>query len=325
MTIPALPPLDRISPTFRTDLDTFFLTQLPATVTALNSELTRIDGILPAGYVATSTTSLTVAASGTVTLTVQTNKGFAAGQFVVIGVTADPATQMGGTVTAYDHTTGVMSVSVSQSAGSGTYAAWTVAISAAAASPYSTGDIVLTARTLTAPTWLPADGSIYSQSSYAALYAEIGLLAQDPARRAAFTSIASNFQAASNERYKDVYPLNNLLFCTGTAFSSNKFYTSADNGFTWETRTMPSTLTSKSFYVLYFLSKYWLVVNAATTVHESSDLSSWTSRGLQAAVFAGGDKYRSIFVFKDMLVHMPATNSTTYYTSTTYTFLLRDI
>lgn len=176
MTIPALPSLDRTSATFKTDLDALFLTQLPATTAAINGEITRIDGILPAGYVATSTTSLSVPGSGTVTLTVQANKGFAAGQFVSVSVTADPAVQMGGTVTAYDYTTGVLSVGVSQSAGSGTYAAWTVAMTTASASPYSVGDLLLTNRTLTAPAWLPANGGIYSQASYAGLYTELGLL-----------------------------------------------------------------------------------------------------------------------------------------------------
>lgn len=177
MTIPALPQLDRTSPTFRTDLDTFFLTQLPNTVTELNSELTRIDGILPVGFVGTSTTSLTIAASGTIALTVQTNKGFAPGQFVVISRTADPvASQMGGTVTAYDYTTGAMSVTLSQSTGTGTYAAWTVAISTQSLSPYSVGDVAFTDRPLAAPSWLQANGGIYSQASYPALYAELGLL-----------------------------------------------------------------------------------------------------------------------------------------------------
>ena len=40
----------------------------------------------------------------------------------------------------------------------------------------SAGDIILTARTLAAPGWLPADGSAYLQASYAELFAEIGLL-----------------------------------------------------------------------------------------------------------------------------------------------------
>lgn len=177
MTIPALPSLDRTSATFRTDLDTFFLAQLPNTVTELNSELTRIDGILPVGFVGTSTTSLTIAASGTIALTVQANKGFAPGQFVVISRTADPvASQMGGTVTAYDYTTGAMSVTLSQSTGTGTYAAWTVAISTQSLSPYSVGDVAFTDRPLAAPEWLQANGGIYSQASYPALYAELGLL-----------------------------------------------------------------------------------------------------------------------------------------------------
>lgn len=39
---------------------------------------------------------------------------------------------------------------------------------------FVTGDILDSARPLTAPTWLPTDGSIYLQSGYPALYAAIG-------------------------------------------------------------------------------------------------------------------------------------------------------
>lgn len=176
MTIPALPSLDRTSPTFRADLDSFFLTQLPATVTALNSEITRIDGIVPEGYVGNSTTSLTVASSGSVSLTVQAGKAFAAGQYVVLAVTADASTRMSGIVTAYNATSGALTVLRQESTGTGTYDAWTVALSAPAASPYYVGDIVLTARTLTAPSWLPADGAVYAQTSYYELFSELGLL-----------------------------------------------------------------------------------------------------------------------------------------------------
>lgn len=176
MTIPALPSLDRTSTTFRADLDSFFLTQLPATVTALNSEITRIDGIVPEGYVGNSTTSLTVASSGSVSLTVQAGKAFAAGQYVVLAVTADASTRMSGIVTTYNATSGALTLLRQESTGTGTYDAWTVALSAPAASPYYVGDIVLTARTLTAPWWLPADGAVYAQTSYYELFSALGLL-----------------------------------------------------------------------------------------------------------------------------------------------------
>jgi hypothetical protein len=86
MTIPALPPLDRTSPTFRSDLDTFFLTQLPDTVDALNAEFTRIDGITAAGFTGTSGTSRTIASSGSFTfgVTSGTTKAFTPGQRLVI-------------------------------------------------------------------------------------------------------------------------------------------------------------------------------------------------------------------------------------------------
>lgn len=43
MTIPALPALDRASPTFRSDLDSYFLTHLPATTGAINSAIGEIE------------------------------------------------------------------------------------------------------------------------------------------------------------------------------------------------------------------------------------------------------------------------------------------
>ncbi len=41
---------------------------------------------------------------------------------------------------------------------------------------WNTGDVIQTSRTLSAPDWLPCDGSPYLQSSYPALYAELGLI-----------------------------------------------------------------------------------------------------------------------------------------------------
>lgn len=76
----------------------------------------------------TSTTSMTVG-TGTQTFTTQASKGFAIGQYVRITSDADVANYMLGTVTAYNSTTGAMSVSVSTVGGSGTVAAWSITVS----------------------------------------------------------------------------------------------------------------------------------------------------------------------------------------------------
>lgn len=129
MTIPSLPTLDRTSPTFRTDLDTFFLSQLPATTAAFNGEIDRINGIGYGSYNATSTTSLTIG-TGAKSLTVETGRGFAVGQALLIASTASPANYMSGQVTSYDSGTGALVVNATASNGSGTPAAWAVSITA---------------------------------------------------------------------------------------------------------------------------------------------------------------------------------------------------
>lgn len=151
--------LDRTSPTFKTDLDTFFLSSLPQFVTEANALETAVDADKTAaagsavdaaesavaadvsadaaalsatnalssatsalnapGTSATSTTSLTVGA-GEKTLTIQPGKLFVPGQALVLASAADPAgVQMAGVITAHNSTTGVLTLTVSSGAFSG--------------------------------------------------------------------------------------------------------------------------------------------------------------------------------------------------------------
>ncbi len=85
------------------------------------------------GVTGTSTTSLSVGL-GSKTFTTQTSKAFVVGMSVNVARTSDPANQlMVGTVTAYDPSTGSMTVSVTSSVGSGTYTDWTVSLGGAPA------------------------------------------------------------------------------------------------------------------------------------------------------------------------------------------------
>lgn len=149
MTIPTLPSLDRTSATFKTDLDAFFLTQLPATIPAFNAEIERINLMAFGAYSATSSTSLSIS-TGSKSLTIETGKSFAIGQPVLIASTANPAHWMHGQVTAYDSGTGALTVTVGTISGSGTVAAWSVSVTAVvlAAAPSLTQRTITSADTL---------------------------------------------------------------------------------------------------------------------------------------------------------------------------------
>jgi len=148
MTIPAAPTVPvPTSSTFATDAYAF--TQWQAELgPAIDAETARLNALAFGSYNATSTTSLTVG-TGSKSLTVDTGKGYAVGQAVMIASTAGPTNYLTGQVTSYDSGTGALVVNVTSVAGSGTVAAWTVSVSAVVAgggvSPYSI--VVLTSGT----------------------------------------------------------------------------------------------------------------------------------------------------------------------------------
>lgn len=151
MTIPALPALNRASPTFRANLDSYFLTNLPATTGAINAAILEIDAdveaaagsaanasgsaeaadaaraaaqlardaaqasaqvaVLAPGTSATSSTPLNIGAA-VHGLTVQAGKLFAVGQWLVASSAADPANQMTGQVISHNTVTGELNLRV---------------------------------------------------------------------------------------------------------------------------------------------------------------------------------------------------------------------
>lgn len=135
MAITPLPdPPSRADPSSFSDRADDFVSALPlfavqANELAQGMAAAAVTAITAPGTIATSATSLAIG-TGTKTLTLeQTGKAFAIGQFVIIARTAAPGTYLHGQITAYDSGTGTMSVSVQNTAGSGTYAAWTVSLS----------------------------------------------------------------------------------------------------------------------------------------------------------------------------------------------------
>lgn len=90
------------------------------------------------GTNATSATSMTIG-TGNQTFTIQTSKNFVVGAQVIIAQTASPTNWMAGTVTAYNSSTGAMTVNVANTSGSGTVSAWTVSLTGIPSTAGGTG------------------------------------------------------------------------------------------------------------------------------------------------------------------------------------------
>jgi hypothetical protein len=195
---------------------------------------------------------------------------------------------MYGTITAYNSGTGSMSVLVGTGfIGSGTFTDWTIGLSGTGL-PLKTvggqsllgagdvpiggsqiGDVFTGTQAPSVGTWLPLSGGIYLQSSYTALYTQLGLLADRaslsglyqtglPFSLGNFTSMA--FGAG-------VYVA--LLSGTATAYSS-------PDGLTWTARSLPS---SQSWSKVIFANGVFVAVATATSsAATSTDGINWTSR-----------------------------------------------
>jgi len=162
-----MPITDLPTPPSRTDAANFnvraesFLGALPTFVTQANALATETNGyaasaaasaataINAPGTNATSTTSLAIG-TGSKSLTVQTGKAFVVGQWVTISSTASPANWMHGQITAYTSGTGALVVNVGMTGGSGTIAAWTVALAA----PSQGTNALLATGSYSDPSWL---------------------------------------------------------------------------------------------------------------------------------------------------------------------------
>lgn len=111
-----------------------------AATSATNAANSANSALNAPGTNATSTTSLAIG-TGSKSLTIQTGKAYAVGQAVVIASTASPLNQMSGVITAHNSGTGALTVNVTSINGSGTFAAWTVSLTALAAVSLTTASI----------------------------------------------------------------------------------------------------------------------------------------------------------------------------------------
>lgn len=119
-------------------------TELNAYAAALPATITGTD------FTGTSSTSTTIG-TGSKSFTASTGRNWQIGQGVRVAYTTTPANYMDGQVTAYNSTTGALTVNVTATGGAGTQAAWTISPTVAAGSVTLTGAETLTNKTLTTP------------------------------------------------------------------------------------------------------------------------------------------------------------------------------
>lgn len=128
MTITALPAAPQRSDapaTFIAKADAF-VAALPDMVTELNAFAADLNNFATNG---TSATSLTIG-TGSKSLTADTGKSWQVGMIVRLAYTTTATNWMSGEVTAYNSGTGAMTVNVTATSGSGTYAAWSISAAA---------------------------------------------------------------------------------------------------------------------------------------------------------------------------------------------------
>lgn len=123
---------------------TTLTTELNAYAAALPTVITGTD------FTGTSSTSVTIG-TGSKSFTASTGRNWQIGQGVRVAYTTTPSNYMDGQVTAYNSTTGALTVNVTATGGAGTQAAWTISPTVAAGSVTLTGAETLTNKTLTTP------------------------------------------------------------------------------------------------------------------------------------------------------------------------------
>lgn len=158
-----------------------------ATAAAASAVAAGASAAAATALVGTSTTSLTILSGDYITLTTQTGKQFAAGQWLTVADTGSPNNAMNGQVSSYNSGTGQLVVFSSSSVGSGTFSTWTISASGVPGVAGPTGATGATGSGGTAATgtevfhtgrisqipsgWLPQNGVAVSRATYAALFA----------------------------------------------------------------------------------------------------------------------------------------------------------
>lgn len=156
--------------------------------------------------------------------------------------------------------------------------AWSEVVSGGAT--YRIGDVQIAPTAPATGTWLLCDGSVYLQSSYADLYAALGLIANSPGQVSSFT--ARTMPSSSNW---GAMAYGNGVFVATTNNGTNVAASSTD-GVTWIARTFP---TNQRWNGVAYGNGVFVAVGASSSgtatnvVATSPDGLTWTNRTISAS------------------------------------------
>lgn len=226
-----------------------------------------------ASLAGTSTTSFLIG-SGSKAFTTQASKQFSAGGWVTIASAANVTNYMFGQITAYNATSGALTINVTSIGGSGTFADWVVALSgvAGAAGPAASDGTIpiggLVALAITTASLTTINGIDYLKT---------GVLAAS----ASYTSAPLQNSFADGARVITTGNWVGVAYGPGiaVAISSNSAtgQISYNNGDTWS----PITLPNAGYNAVAFGNGLFVAVGASVCA-TSSDGLIWTTRTIAA-------------------------------------------
>lgn len=265
---------------------THFFPMVNQTVSAVQTAVTAASAIATASTNTSSTSSVLIA-TGSKTFTVQTAKALIPGMWYIMASAANVLNSMTGQIVSYDSGTGALVINVQGTTGSGTYADWSGSVTGPLYIPAeaAVGEI-LTTPTYPGVKWLECDSSVYLQSSYPALYAKLGVLANYPVPSPA------TFGTSTSETWTGI-AANNTRAVMVTSSGKISYSSNLTSAATWITIT-PVDATANYSSIVYGNGVFVAVASAGTNrCATSPDGITWTNRTIAAStwqrvIYAGG-------------------------------------
>lgn len=288
-------------PTFATELNTLQTdvtnkqtTASTAATTATTQATNASASATSASASATTASNWAIKSGSAVSGSDWSAKEHAVGTSVTTGSAKDWATKTGGLVASTDYSAKYYAQSAQTAAAAAGAAAGlpsltgnagkVLAVNALAtgvewsSSAAPIGDVVITANSLSAPQWLPCDGSTYSVSSYPTLSGKLGWLMS----KSGHSAVSSTVNPKS------------ITFGNGlwVAATSDGIKTSTD-GVSWTTRTTPPSggLTGGNVRGVAFGNGVFVAVGdtagggAVTSCFTSTDGITWTARTIPSGAY----------------------------------------
>ena len=148
---------------------------------------------------------------------------------------------------------------------------------------YRVGDVHIGTRHPIAGTWLELDNGIYLQSSYAALYAQLGLIKNSPGTFNTFSAITMASSAPSTESWSSIAEgENGVAVAISNGTTGNRFARTTNGGQTWTSVFVPINV-GYWCKIVYGNGIFVALNGRGTVVYSTDGGATWGSSALTIA------------------------------------------